>query len=266
MSEFARLEQVLAKLRQRERAPGEGRKLTGGDGTARLAALVTEIDETILPRRLSFGLGGAGAVHLAVANRRLQALLGPAPKGMPAALEGKRLADANDPAVAELGAALGQVLGPPDTVPVSSGRQETPFPSDIGIPATQLARVWGTAGGVDAATADPAALLAGYLEAVAKDATAWLCIAGEEVTGQGGDAEVAEGLSDLAAVFLDNYFSRFDAAYSEPAFALGTVIAPRGADRRALFFVELGDVSAVILAPSDKVTSLAARWQRLVAG
>lgn len=263
MSDFARLEQVLAKLRQRERAPGEGRKLSGTDGAARLAALVTEIDETILPRRLSIGLGGAGALHLAVANRRLQALLGPAPDGVPPEMEGRKLADTNDPAVAELGAALGQVLGAPDLAPISTARLETPFPSDVGIPAPQLARTWGTAGVSDAAAADPGALLGGFLESVAGDVSAWLRIEGEDVTGENGETE---GMSDLAAVFLDSYFSRFDMAYPEPAFALATVIAPRDAGGRAVLFVEVGDVSAVILAPSGKMPGLAARWQRLVAG
>jgi len=201
-------------------------------------------------------------LHLAVANRRLQAVLRPAPEGIPEELEGRKLADTNDPAVAELGAALVQVLVAPDSVSVWTARQETPFPSDVGIPAPQLARAWGTAGVSDAAAADPGAVLGGFLDAVADDVTAWLRIEGEDVTGESGETE---GLSDLAAVFLDSYFSRFDAAYPEPAFALGTVIAPRAAGRGALFFVELGDVSAVILAPSDKVAALATRWQRLVA-
>ena len=262
MSDFSRLEQVLAKLRQRERAPGEGRKLSGGDGAARLAALVTEIGETILPRQVTFGLADAGVLHLAVANRRLQALLGPAPKGIPSTLEGVKLADANDPAVTELGEALTQVLGSPDAVPISSSRQQSPFPSDVGVPAPQLARTWGTSDTAGAAAADPGALLGGYLDAIEGDATAWLRIEGEDVTGQGG---AADGLSDLAAVFLDGYFSRFDTAYADPAFALGTVIAPREAGKSALFFVELGDVSAVILAPSEKMAGLAVRWQRLVA-
>ena len=51
MNEFARLEGVLAKLRQKERGAGEPRRLRGTDQDSRLGALVTEIDETILPRR-----------------------------------------------------------------------------------------------------------------------------------------------------------------------------------------------------------------------
>lgn len=265
MGDFARLEKVLAKLRQRERAPGEGRRLGGGDGPARLAALVTEIDETILPRRLSFSVHEAGTLHLAVANRRLQALLAPAPKGVPEALVGKKLADANDPEVAELGAALGQILGASETVPIAATRQKTPFPSDVGIPAPQLARVWGAGAGDETAQADPGALLTGFLNAVSGDASAWLRIEGEAVTDQGGEEAAVRELGQLAAVFLDGYFSRFEAAFPHPAFACGTLVSPGGAGRGALMFVEVGNVSAVILAPSDKITGVALQWQRMVA-
>ena len=59
MSDFARLEDKLTKLRSRERVPGETRKLRGQGSDALLAALVTEIDETILPRQLTLTIAGA---------------------------------------------------------------------------------------------------------------------------------------------------------------------------------------------------------------
>ena len=77
-SDFARLKAKLAKLAQRERTAGEARRLKGGNAGELIAALVTEIDETILPRRLTLTSEGR-ALHLAVANRRLQAMLSPAP-------------------------------------------------------------------------------------------------------------------------------------------------------------------------------------------
>ena len=86
-SDFARLKAKLAKLAQRERTAGEARRLKGGDAGELIAALVTEIDETILPRRLTLTLDGA-VLHLAVANRRLQAMLAPAPAIEGAAMKG----------------------------------------------------------------------------------------------------------------------------------------------------------------------------------
>jgi hypothetical protein len=80
MSDFARLEEKLAKLRQRERTVGEGRKLRGVGPDALLAAIVTEIDETILPRRLSFETP-AGSSIWPWRTGVLQALLDPARAG-----------------------------------------------------------------------------------------------------------------------------------------------------------------------------------------
>lgn len=265
MNDFARLEEKLAKLRQRERAPGEGRKLKGTDGASRLAALVTEIDETILPRRLSFALGEAGALHVAVANRKLQALLPPSPSGLSSPLAGAPLADPTAPGVAELGTAMAEALAAAETVPISSARQQEKFGSDVGIPATQLARLWNaTPASPDAATSGE--VLGGFLDEIGDAALAWLRIEGEDVTGQGGAPAQVEALGELAAIFLDSYFARFETAYPEPADACGTLISPGTDARAALFFVEIGDVSAVILTTPEKGPGLATRWQKRVSG
>jgi hypothetical protein len=263
MSDFARLEEKLAKLRQRERAPGEGRRLQGADGRARLAALVTEIDETILPRRLSFALGEGAALHLAVANRRLQAVLAPAPQGIPSGLVDHQLSDAAAPEVAELRTVLEEVLGAAGTIPISSARPKKTFASDVGIPAPQLARAWGASEAQADVVQDD--VLTAFLDGIGDKATAWLRIEGEEVTGQGGASQAAEALSDLAAVFLDSYFSKFDAAFPEPSDACATLIAPGKNGSGALLFVEIGRLSAVVLAPPDRIVGMAARWQGLVA-
>lgn len=262
MSEFARLEEKLAKLRQRERAPGEGRRLQGSDGHSRLAALVTEIDETILPRRLSFALGAAGTLHLAVANRRLQALLGPVPAGVPQDIEGFQFADEAAPQVARLGEALQDVLSKADGIAIASVRPKTTFASDVGLPAPQLARAWGTASGRQDMAPDE--VLTAFLDGLGADATAWLRIEGEEVTGQGGTPQAAAALSELAAVFLDGYFGKFDAAFPDPSPACATLVAPGAGGSGALLFVEIGEVSAVIHAAPDRVVGMASAWQRLV--
>ena len=57
--EFSRLEAKLAKLRQRERGPGEAR-FVRGQKERLLAAVVSEVDETILPREIGLGDGPIG--------------------------------------------------------------------------------------------------------------------------------------------------------------------------------------------------------------
>lgn len=264
MSDFARLEEKLAKLRQRERAPGEARKLKGSDADALLAAIVMEIDETILPRRLSFALDANTAIHVSVANRRLQALLSPAPKGIDSALADQELPDADDPKVAALGVGLRAVLGDVESLTVSAERPKTLFASDIGVPTSQLAPAWGISTEA-AAPAVPSEVLGAYLSSITNEANAWLRIEGEAVIDQGGAPEAVAELVEAAALFLDGYFSKFDTAFPEPSESCGTIISPGSNQSTALFFIEYGELSALIAAKPESVFALATRWQKLIA-
>ena len=261
MSDFARLEEKLAKLRQRERAAGEGRKLRGVGADALLAAIVTEIDETILPRRVSFETP-EGTVHLAVANRRLQALLAPAPSAVPASLVGHALPDVEEPAVAELGQVLKALLKDAESVRVSAMRATESFASDIGVPAEQLPRVWSVA---ESTAATPGDILERFLKALNPTSVAWLRIEGEEVVSQAGSDEAVTALSENAAVFLDGYFSKFEIAFREPSYSCGTLISPGDDAGPALLFVEIEALSAIVSAPASEILRIASAWQRLVA-
>lgn len=266
MSDFARLEDKLAKLRQRERIAGEGRRLRGSSADALLAAVVTEIDETILPRRLSFTVENGETVHLAVANRRLQALASPAPKlkGVAAAkLADRPLSDAEDEGVEEVKKVLLAAFADAPTVSIQSARPTTGgFSSDVGVPSNILARAWGLAErGED--EAGPEEILSRFLTQAGDDVIAWLRIQGEDVTDQGGDKAVVEALGDQAAMFLDGYFAKLESLYPEESFALATVIAPVGANGQGLLFLEIGEMSAFLAIRPERAPELAIAWQKL---
>lgn len=266
MSDFARLEDKLAKLRQRERIAGEGRRLRGATAEALLAAVVTEIDETILPRNLSFSVEKGVTVHLSVANRRLQALVAPAPAldGIDvAALAGQPLSDAEDAALGEVKKVLLAAFADAAPVAIQSARPEgAGFPSDVGVPSNILARVWGLAE-VSGEELSPEDILSRFLSGIAEDAIAWLRIEGEDVTDQGGDAAVLEQLGDHAAVFLDGYFGKFEGLYTEESFALATLVAPVGPGGHGALFVEIGELSAFVAINAERAPDLAALWQKM---
>lgn len=266
MSDFARLEDKLAKLRQRERIAGEGRRLRGATAEALLAAVVSEVDETILPRNLSFAVENGATVRLSVANRRLQALVAPAPKldGLDAdKLVGHPLADAEDPAIAEVKKVLLAAFADAAPVSIQSARPEGGgFPSDVGVPSNILARAWGLAE-VSGEDISPEDILSRFLAGIGDDAVAWLRIQGEDVTDQGGDASVLEQLGDHAAVFLDGYFGKFEGLYTEESFGLATLVAPVGPGGHGVLFVEIGELSAFIAIKGDRAPELAALWQKV---
>lgn len=269
MSDFARLEDKLEKLRQRERIAGEGRRLRGNSAEALLAAVVTEIDETILPRHLIFTVEGGPSVRLAVANRRLQALVSPAPE-VPGidmgALADHPLPDAEEPRVAQVKEVLLAVFAGAPPVAIQSARPKAPgFPSDVGVPSNILARAWGVSETADEILS-PDEILSKFLSGLGDDALGWLRIEGENVTGTGGDPAIVEALGDQAAVFLDGYFAKFDALYSEPSDACATIVASMAEQGTAVVFVEIGELSAFIAAKADRVVGVAGTWQRLTLG
>jgi hypothetical protein len=266
LSDFARLEGILVKLRQRERIAGEGRRLRGATPEALLAAVVTEIDETILPRRLSFAVEGGATVHLAVANRRLQALVSPVPvlKGADAGgLADQPLADPDDADVGKVRDVLLNVFEEAASVAIRSARPTGGgFPSDVGIPANILARVWGAdVAGEEAPS--PEAVLSRFLLEMKDDAVAWLRIEGEDVTDQGGDAAAVDALGEQAAMFLDGYFGKFEALYPAVGMASATFVGPMSDTGTAVLFVEIGEVSAFVAARSARGPELIRKWQRL---
>ncbi len=265
MSDFARLEDKLTKLRSRERTPGEARKLRGQGSDALLAALVTEIDETILPRQITLTISGGPVVHLAVVNRKLQALLAPAPavEGSEAVV-GEALSDAEVPAVAAVRAVLAKAFDVAEDVTISATRLSASLGSDVGVPAPVLARAWGLAETAKEAVS-PVEVLDGFVKALGDDAIAWLRIDGEEVSGQGGDAAVVESLGEKAAMFLDGYFGKLDQLFPSDATTCATIVAPRNASAPAVLFIEHGEVSAFVAVAPGQAAKLAGRWQKLVA-
>ena len=268
MSDFDRLKETLAKLSERERIGGERRRLAGSSADALLASLVIEIDETILPRRLSFAVEDGATLHLAVANRRLQAMVSPAPDIVgqdTGELADRPITDVEDDAVAVLKDLVLAVFADAKPVTIQSARMPgSLFASDVGVPANILARAWGISD-VPTEELSPEDVMSRFLDDLGDDAVAWLRIEGEDITDQGGEAADAEALGEHAAVFLDGYFSKFETLYPDIGGACGTLIGPVGDMGNAAFFAEIGELSAFVAARPDRALAVVGKWQRLAA-
>ena len=268
MSDFARLQEALAKLGTRVRGPGEGRHLKGEDANVLLAAFVEEIDETILPRRLIFSTKGGTEFQIAVANRRVQALLSPAPKVKGTNLSqfaDQPLSDVEEPVVAALRGALLVEFEKAGTVSVRSQRLTgVNFGSDVGVPAGVLAKAWEIVER-EVVNLDPPELLGSYLEWLGNRAIAWLRIEGEEVTDQKGKVARVEALSEQAALFLDSYFSKFDDLFSNAAGPFVTVLASEAEDsKEAILFIEIAELSAFVVVKDTAIAEAVTHWQSLI--
>ena len=260
MDDFTRLEKKLAKLRRRERAMGEKRVIRG-DAKKLLAAILAEVDETILPRRVSFSLTDGATLHLAVANRRLQALLGPAPATEGAAeLADKALKDADDPNLAALHAVIIATLKSSDAFTITTARQSgAGFPSDVGVPVGQVVRAWKIPEpSDDAATSE--AILKDFIDNLGDRVMAWLRIDGEEVADQSGEAALLSKIGEQAPVFLDGYFAKRDQLFQGETGPVALVLSA-GADVPSLVFLDSGDAMAFLAVGAESSAGVAQDWQ-----
>ncbi|NNE88033.1 MAG: hypothetical protein HKN27_08150 [Silicimonas sp.] len=229
--------------------------------------MAIEIDETILPRRLVFTVNADVEVHLAVANRRLQALLQPSPD-VPGAsdLADVAITDGKSPALVSLGELLRRIFAEATIVEIQSHRQiPGQFDAEIGAPAGGLAKAWKLEI-VKTRVVKPEEILTTFLEQISDDfAEAWLRIEGENVTDQLGNADRLAALGEQAAVFLDGYFGKYDTLFKDGPKATATLVSPGAAAETAALFVEIGGVSAFVAAKSGCAAALAANWQAIVA-
>ncbi len=263
MDDFLRLEAKLAKLRQRERSPGE-KRLIRGTPERLLAAVTTEIDEVILPREIGFTSQSGASFHLAVANRRLQALVATSSDFEGSQnLTGVPITDASDENLVLMRNLLLDVLKEEEAWAVSSRRQTSDgFASDIGVPNEPLLRAWKIAAAA-LGQADPTRLLEDFMGSLGSNAKAWIRIEGEEVKDQSGPAEIVGSLGDKAAVFLDGYFSKKDLLFQGETGPSGLVFSA-ASDGPAIFFVDCGTSMAFILSDGAHVATLASDWQARV--
>ena len=260
MGDFTRLEQKLAKLRQREHASGEKRVIRGTPEKL-IAGILAEVDETILPRRLSFALADGPVLHFAVANRRLQALLAPTPATEGAAqLADKALKDIEDPNLSALKDAVVATLKSADALTITTQRQpDGGFPSDIGVPAAQVARAWNITEVADE-QATPEAMLVEFIASLGDRVLAWLRIDGEEVADQGGEPALLGAIGENAAVFLDGYFAKRDQLYQGETGPAALVLNAQG-EVPSLVFLDCGGSMAFLAVAAEKSADVARDWQ-----
>lgn len=255
VSDFERLKDAISKLRAKTSASEKGRLLEGDNASARLAAILTEVDETILPRRLIFQWDKVHTVQLAVANRRLQGVLSPS-AGPLEDLAGHPLSDPDDEKTTGIRDALLDVLEDAAGARILSQHLgDDDLGSDAGLAADALMRHWGLEAGADDQSADA---LPDFLAALKETATAWLLVEGEDVADQSGsEADIAR-LGETAAYLLDAYLNGKDALFGtgEEHCSFAVASADQG-----VFFADTGARTLFALTAPGDLATVATAWR-----
>lgn len=256
MSDFARLKEKLGKLRQAEPRAGGDRVLPGHDAAGRLRAALTEIDETILPRRIVF-VGKTGQASVGVANRQLSLIL----EGAVAAAEEPHVIDGrDDPVLAEFRDGLLRLFEGDGPWTVRTARLDRrhigQMRPDAGVSASTLATIWSISLSDDSAVQDSGAVARRFIDRVRSRCDAWLLIEGEEIADSGGSETGIGWLSERAGGFLDGYYAKRDLFDTDGPLAF----AFSGGTGASLIYFESGDQAGFATLPPGEVSAALGDW------
>lgn len=259
MKDVRRLKDKINKLAAPPSPAPEGRVILLGSHGTPLAAILREVDETVLPRRLIFRRG-EGTLTVAAGNRRLISVdtaEGPG-AGEAADILGVTLTQPDVAMLGQLRLALTASLPGNDPIVVTI----TP-PTDnkvdfaAGTTAFALASAWGVDISSPEATEDerPEALDT-FLGMAPSTARAWLRITSGEIADGGGDAAVLARLRDFAGsadladldMSPDGETRRFVAIGRAPG------------DGDCLLFVSDKLETALLMLPSEALDAAKASW------
>ncbi|MCR8725020.1 hypothetical protein [Frigidibacter sp. ROC022] len=260
------LHRIERKLTRLASAPGpimaEGRLV--GSGTGLLAALLNEIDETVLARRLGFTTDTGLRLFCDVYGRRLLALRPPVPEGvetLPGAetLIDKPLGALDAQGMAQLRTIFETVLNGATRLFASSS--ELPGgrnPAVLGTAASTLAAAWDLT--LDAAPpAGPPLEL--FHSAAAPLALAWLQVSDKTADKWGGAQDGVARLTRFAAETRANLLAPDPDPTAGPRF---TVLSRQG-DSGNLIIAQDGPTALVLLVPAERLPQITDAW-RAVAG
>lgn len=246
----------------RDRLNSKLAKLKGGSGSEEptvfggtdgiVAALLAEIDETILPREMVLTNEKGEEARLLVAGRRLLRVGGPGER-LDAAQAASGERDAEHGAVDAIAAAfhgtLRGFLDRAEEIGVTARRPGYRVdPTEVGCSVDMLSQPGTEPGGPPAPVADP---IAAGLAA----ARAGLRLSGDRITGSTGDPALAEGLRGFAETALADLTRDTDRADGRLSCRILRAAAPGG---MLLAHIARGEDAALLLTPEGALAELLA--------
>lgn len=234
MSDKDRLRGILGKLATPGEFTGDGaRRLRCGAVAETLAAILCEIDETILARKLVFRTDHGQVLECDVYNRRLLRLVPPAPGGLAAALAadfGPALTGADTDDMARVLEVFRHILNGAKAITVETHAPSQPVEAtDLGPSAILLAQAWGVARDSARSDRDRAEKFASALN---KAASAWIWIGEDGVRSASGDG-ASQARLDALATGAESFDGRAECRVFAPATGARLLAAKLGGHRLA---------------------------------
>ncbi len=260
MKDARRLNEKISKLGEASPQAGAGQRdiLAGSDG---LTAVLREIDETILPRRLTL-TASAGSIALTAGNRRLISIDQIDGEGLEE-VKGTAGLSLTRPDVADLGRlrdAFVTAFGETASILVDSKPPEGKAPSFAdGTTAAALASAWGLSLAVQAGDEDSDQdALESFLGKLPGMSRAWLRLSTGKIADDGGDQEELLRLKDFADSADLADLDMLSTSEERRFISIGR--APD--DGTCLIFVSDKLDAALLLIPAEKLDNARAAWRK----
>lgn len=255
MSDDERLQRTLAKLAgPATPESGDGRELPLGEGPGEgpLAAVLTEVDETLLARRLRFRDEEGRSFALDVYGRRLLSLAPPLPAEADRTLEGRPLEEDDTPALRAALEAL--TRGAARMWVTADSLPEARDPARLGLAGERLAEAWGLVlgGGLPP---PPAAALDRIVERAGPAALAWVRTGAG--AGRGGDGAAVARLE----AYLSDEGQGFRPATGDPHC---TVLGRQDQDGALAVLAETAEAALMLLVRPADLPGVIAAWRSVI--
>ncbi|PWE31392.1 hypothetical protein DDZ14_12825 [Maritimibacter sp. 55A14] len=260
MRDVRKLKDKLDRLAAAETpAAASGRRDLAGEGPQELlAAILREIDDTLLGRELDFHNDRGEMLGLDVSGRRLLRVRAVAPETLQETFSehlDQPISELRDPAAVALRELLQVFLDGVRTVTVEPRKlSRRPRESQLGCSADALATAWDASLiGEDPAPALPDGPVGTFLASAGDLALAWIALSGEEIAGRGGDGNHAERLAALA-----------EGGFALPGKPRGDgCILLSGNDETgaSLLYGAAGEARVALIFPSENLARITALWQ-----
>ncbi|MGB8621588.1 MAG: hypothetical protein WCD16_02105 [Paracoccaceae bacterium] len=243
-------------------AAGRSRTLSAADPDGLIAAILREIDDTMLGRELDFRNERGELIGLDVSGRRLLRVRAVSPDALGSRFGGYidvPVSDPGDKAVRSLLDVLKVFADGTRTISVEPRKlSRRPKNSETGCAAEGLSAAWSLAlsSSVNAAPGDP---IEAFLVSCKDLATSWIMIDGDKTADLHGDQARVRHLVAIAAEGIDL------PPCSDGSGAIANCIIFRGADNNheALLYAEDSDLALIMTFPNAHLARIMSLWQRL---
>lgn len=244
----------LLALATNDTAFVDGARVICRDGMpAPLTALLAEIDTHVLERQLAFNVDG-NTLQVVVAGRRLRGLL--ASPGVPETVTGTVLSKDDAETLDAAGAFLQRFCQNARLITVrSAGAAPFGTPSELGIPASALTKLWDPAEPANAGSP-----MEQFLTAQVEAVTDFLLVTEGQITATKGDASALEPIWRNQALALDTQQATIFPRQKTPTLIC---LDPRPDGSRAPALASLGTETAVFFYDPAKIGRILMSWQMI---